>query len=651
MHVVRRCFRFVASSALATVTIGVLAAVLAWATWVEKTHGTEAVQFGVYQSTWFAALLLILGVNVLAAALIRFPWQRKQIGFLIVHAGILVLLVGCWITQDKSVVARLTLYEGDRRSQAVGSDRELLLTVQSFAEKDRAAGAAKATAPRTMEIPFRPGPFNWSDYDRLGWFPWRVARRDRGILHDRDGIRIEVLDYCGDSRRVDVPELKLRLGNDAATLAVREFREPAMGGRPLVVGSREPRSAAAVVFRMALCPAETKAFLDGLPRGSLGRLGQLVLSHDGKTYRLPVEDLQGKGLVPLGQSGVRVELARFDPESLRVLLKVFAPEEDKPTGLLMLGAADNELDQQDQANGVFGSYWYAPSEQPVDGDKKADASAPTMIPELTARAAAAPRLDVLQGDDLRLYYRTWSGGRIEASGRLPTDGSTAAVFGKGDAKPTASVVSFLPSQRPERRVVPVPFDRERPFGEERVRVRLTVDGQTRETWLADPFTGEPGERFTGAHGKDRVAMLRLSRPMVDLGFMVELRDFECRFDPGTSRASHYESRVDFLSADGEPRVLEKNVSIWLNHPARFTDPASGRTFRFFQTGYDGPFVPEQLADHAEGEPETPRDRVYRSDLTVAHDPGRQWKYAGCLMILAGIMVMYYMKAYFFRRRT
>ncbi|HLA83237.1 MAG TPA: hypothetical protein VJL29_00465 [Thermoguttaceae bacterium] len=668
--VLRRCFEFSSSSALATTMIGLVAAVLAWATWVENAYGTAAVQFGIYQSWWFAALLALLGVNVLAAALIRFPWQRKQIGFLIVHAGILVLLAGCWISQKKGVHAELHLYEGDSGTQAMAEEQQLTLAVRRTGprpdDRDSKDSAADSSDTRIVEIPFRPGPFNWVDYDRLGWFPWRWAHRDRGIVFDEDGVRLEVLDYCGNSRRVAVPELRLRLPAEA-TLTVREVAAPHLVHRTLLVGS-QAWAAARITFQMATSAAETNAFRDSRPVGPLGRLGQIVLHAGGKKYPLAVEDLEGKGSVPLGDSGLRVELGRLDPESLRVLLAVYARDDEaKSSGLLLLNAARPELDQQDRTNGVWGTYWFARSERPAseetekkktsdekksspEENKDATAEDSHVVPEDVARAAAEPRVDILQGADRKLYYRAWRGGRVETIGELPDDGSDVVVFADMNPPLKLAVASFLPAARPEDRVVPIAFDKEGLGGQSRVRARLTVAGHGRTFWLADSAGDDSSESFGGARGKGRMAMLRLARPIVDLGFQVRLREFTCEFDPGTSRASHYESRVDFLTADKEALPLEENVAIALNRPARFTDPTSGRTYRIFQMGYDGPYAPEQLGMKLPEETKKQRDGIYRSILAVAYDPGRELKYTGCLMIMAGIMVMYYMKAYFFRPR-
>ena len=41
-------------------------------------------------------LLAFLGDNILCAALIRYPWKKRQTGFVITHAGLLILLAGSY---------------------------------------------------------------------------------------------------------------------------------------------------------------------------------------------------------------------------------------------------------------------------------------------------------------------------------------------------------------------------------------------------------------------------------------------------------------------------------------------------------------------------------------------------------------------------
>src|SRR5579875_2199524 len=90
-------YRFLASLKLAVISLLSLAGSLAYATiYVEKNYGTIAVNEWVYESAWFSVLLAFLATNILCAALIRFPWKRRQTGFVVTHLGLLVLIFGAW---------------------------------------------------------------------------------------------------------------------------------------------------------------------------------------------------------------------------------------------------------------------------------------------------------------------------------------------------------------------------------------------------------------------------------------------------------------------------------------------------------------------------------------------------------------------------
>src|SRR6516165_6533679 len=87
-------YHFLASLKLAVISISSLALALALGTFFERSYGTSAAQDYVYQSTWFAFLLAFLAINILCAALIRYPWKKRQTGFVITHAGLLILILG-----------------------------------------------------------------------------------------------------------------------------------------------------------------------------------------------------------------------------------------------------------------------------------------------------------------------------------------------------------------------------------------------------------------------------------------------------------------------------------------------------------------------------------------------------------------------------
>src|SRR5262245_59807361 len=91
---VARLARRFGSLYLAVCLLPTFAAVLFLGTVVESWHDRPTARQLVYQTWWFAALLLLLGLNVTCAALKKWPWQRHQTGFLVTHAGLITLVAG-----------------------------------------------------------------------------------------------------------------------------------------------------------------------------------------------------------------------------------------------------------------------------------------------------------------------------------------------------------------------------------------------------------------------------------------------------------------------------------------------------------------------------------------------------------------------------
>ncbi len=187
------------------------------------------------------------------------------------------------------------------------------------------------------------------------------------------------------------------------------------------------------------------------------------------------------------------------------------------------------------------------------------------------------------------------------------------------------------------------------------RVRLSVDGTEEEFWLEGlpiELPGLPpsagGRKVVEAKHR-RVAAI-LTWDELDLGLRIHLHEFERRLDPGTSQPSYYGSLVDVVDdVHGQP--LASQVWIELNAPKDFRDPLSGRSYRFFQSSFQGPMKPGSMEFQRLVGEDDDREQLFLSIFSINYDPGRGLKYAGSLLIVAGIVCMYYMKAYFFKRRA
>ncbi|MBN1911258.1 MAG: hypothetical protein JW818_16045 [Pirellulales bacterium] len=674
-----RPLKVVGSAAVATGLLVVVALVLIMAVAIDHLYNLEVAQFAVYHTWWFAVLLCLVGVNVIAAALTRLPWRRRHVGFLLVHLGVVFILIGAWATFRQGIDGRMVLFEGETGGTALENRPRLLLRVEEPIEQGGGMDVKHEGNPpsppaplpkgegrwraKTVEIPFDPGPFNWCDYGwgKLPIGPWHVAHRDKGVLHDKDGVTLELVDYLADSRPSPVPRLALGVSSTGADKAaahgavktleflVSMVRTPHEGHQRVLFGTqRQADPNTGISFRTALNSEETEAFSLARPEGSLGKLGQLVLCVEGKPYRLLVDDLLGKPPVPLGKTGLRVELDDFKPSSLTARLKITrqdAPAE-APSGMMLLSAIRPNVNQPDRRHGVYGDYWF-------EGKRKPDDKAAEDVPEVTRKAAAQRRIDILQTPEEKLIYRQWNGSTLlsDKPSSLPTDGSEVTTFSDTDKPVRMFVKQYVAAVEPTIEMEPEPF---RP-GEEvatfpAARVRLTVDRHAEEFWLTHRGRGTMRETMSRTVDGDgrRVTVEMDDRPF-DLGFQIALHKSTRRLDPGTSQPAHYFSRVDILgqptqgdNADETP-ILMKDATIEINRPLAVVAPTSGRTFRIFQSSFEGPFLAgsETFDRHVDGR--RPCDELSGSVFSIHYNPGRHWFYAGCLMLIVGIVVMYYLK--------
>jgi cytochrome c biogenesis protein ResB len=112
---------------------------------------------------------------------------------------------------------------------------------------------------------------------------------------------------------------------------------------------------------------------------------------------------------------------------------------------------------------------------------------------------------------------------------------------------------------------------------------------------------------------DRMYLLSYGHRQLQLSFPLRLLEFHMGKYEGTERAATYESQVE-VPGRGQ-------VTISMNEPLKHEG------FTFYQASFE---------KNEKGEPVV-------SILSVNHDPGRWIKYLGCLMIVAGSIVLFYFK--------
>ncbi len=119
----RRVFYFLASLRLAVILLAVLIVATAIGTIYESRFDAKVARAYIYEAPWFNAWLILLGVNLAAAAFSRYPWKKHHTGFVITHAGIITLLVGAVVGRIWGIEGTMTLFVGNDPSNRLVIDQ------------------------------------------------------------------------------------------------------------------------------------------------------------------------------------------------------------------------------------------------------------------------------------------------------------------------------------------------------------------------------------------------------------------------------------------------------------------------------------------------------------------------------------------------
>lgn len=104
-----------------------LAILLTVSTLLESFYGTPFIQRYFYQTAWFNVFLGLLAVNILFSALSRYPYKKRHTGFVMTHAGILLLLIGSLMTSLMGIDGQMMLFEGEKKDNIIQNTYELII--------------------------------------------------------------------------------------------------------------------------------------------------------------------------------------------------------------------------------------------------------------------------------------------------------------------------------------------------------------------------------------------------------------------------------------------------------------------------------------------------------------------------------------------
>lgn len=110
-------FKFLSSVKFAVPLMLVSGACVSVGTIYESLYNSEYASLLIYKSDWFGYLLVLLWMNIFFATISRFPFKKHHLGFIVTHIGLLLLLLGGYITNQFGIDGQLFIPVNESSSQ------------------------------------------------------------------------------------------------------------------------------------------------------------------------------------------------------------------------------------------------------------------------------------------------------------------------------------------------------------------------------------------------------------------------------------------------------------------------------------------------------------------------------------------------------
>jgi hypothetical protein len=633
-------FEFFASLKLAVVLLAVLIAGAIVGTLYESSFDAKVARTYVYGAPWFNAWLVLLGANLTASALSRWPWKKYHTAFLITHLGIITLLIGSLIGRIFGVEGTITLFKGEPPTNR-------LLVDQHQLRVHDVDGIIKGYPAEFLHHP--PDPQHPRDLGKLasgahlqivGYAPAIEGKlnprplKDGGLPAVHFKIETAMMnqhleswlladDPQHGSFSMGLANIELKLG---AANTVEASASPARTVSPASKqpGPLPPQNEAIdleeSIFAFSKAPDEQIGHVN--KGGSTGAKVQLESPQSGNKGRVRIS-LNGKE--------TSFDVAENLGREVKITNSPFGLKIDNYWGDFRIeNGKPNSISDQPNNPAVLVTIHgkSAPAAAPEaknphgTGDMPATGG-PTTMP--TAGETALNHLTLFVANDGSISYELLSRKNGKSSGKI--DINKALTTGWADWQlvvdktlPHAEQWMDFTPQKSESTALTSAAAAELPDG---VRVRMEQNGETLEQWV-------PAGWQVTVPTSPNETMVAYGWTTVPLPIGLELLDFEVKRNEGSDAPAGFKSTLRVSSAEG----ASATGSCWMNRP--FSYPSgllrtwTGLTYKISQASWN----PENLA---------------QSSVQILRDPGWFLKWIGSLLVVVGVFMMFYLQPY--RRQT
>lgn len=597
--------RFLSSLKLAVFSILLLAGVLATATILESFYGMRSAHLLVYGTYWFGGVLLLLGTNVFFAAYVRYPWKRSQTGFAITHLGILVILVGSFLTQQWGVDGNLPVVEGAQDNETILNDLELSVFEESTGYTEQFPMREAAVKKEGEWLKLKVGPTDALVVDQ--YLP-RAAPEKKLIQSPIDGV--------------GSPAIKLQLSNSRFQIEEPLLMQDPKKGAVLNLGP------ATVSFRKLWTKEDEKKFLSETKKEkpvAKASVGVLLLEYQGKQYRIELGEAL-KHSVPVSGTTLSVKVDKYLPYAVVENNELTSRSQDPVNPAVQLTLKNSSDSQSEpEKHTVFANF---PEFTTLHGAHKKGNVVLGAKFKLAVNQAPQENMNFIGNkrgelrlaqsfDDQRLLYTVFA-----ASGEMNQQGEAKV----GEEVPTGwmdlkfKVLEWYRSaveDESPRYIEYITGSGDNAIPALHLRaVNGRIPGSAPRSsgvWL---FEGMAKNIQVG--GKD--LLVQFNKKKLQLPFHIFLQKFTVGNDPGTTKAGTYDSQV---VVKDPVNGVEQKAAISMNEPLKYGG------YTLYQASYQ----------MEEGRPPV-------SIFAVNRDPGRFWKYLGCIIMCLGIISMFYMNPHY-----
>jgi hypothetical protein len=513
--------KFFGSLKLAVVVLLLLAMAMAAGTILESRESSRVAARVVYRSWWFNGLLALLAVNVAAAALTRWPWKRKHVGFVITHAGIIILLGGCSAAFHYGTEGMMEMRVGQPPENVVRvEDEALTVVVPETGER------AKTPVQIKRDGSARPAAI------RVG--------KDLRLTLDAFIPNSHVMQLVQDGGTEPNPALQFELKSEMAGQDVTDWLLAASPER-----SHASIGPAQFEFVMARDADEVNRLTAG-PEDAVNSGPELRIEIDGKPFRVPLAGNVDKD-VALGTSGVNAHIAGYWPDfqlDENHKPSTASHEPNNPAAVAVLSRGGDEERQF-----VFASGQMDPIVRTVHGQ--------AIGAHVTLTGGGAPKqrsgvMTVVLGPDGTLHYAVASKAGFK-SGEMKIGEPVATGWMDFQFTPVKYVARAVTAERVE------PATTDSDDNAPALKVTVHANGRERSEWAR---FGRPVVLDVGG----KTVQVMYGWDFMQLPFRVELEDFLVERDEGSMNVAGWTSKVIFHD---DLRGLTQRASIWMNHPAWF----------------------------------------------------------------------------------